>query len=84
MRHNHLTSNAVDSEIERTTREWLRLAPDRNGGRRRREAKRLIQSYSAGTPSVVLNPLLWQPQRDQQVAAEGKGGDGSIENSNGD
>ena len=39
VRANRLTSKATDDEVERVVRDWLRTAPDRSGGRRKREKK---------------------------------------------
>jgi hypothetical protein len=39
VRRNHATTAAANAEIEQVIREWLRLASDRNGGRRNRDEK---------------------------------------------
>lgn len=48
VRCNRLTAAATDAEIEKVVRDWLRLASDRDGGRRHREAR--------STSAVVETP----------------------------
>lgn len=42
MRRSSVTSRAVDTEIEKAMKDWLRFAADRDGGRQRRAARKLL------------------------------------------
>ncbi len=47
VRRNPETCRALDTEIETAVQDWLRFAKDRDGGRRRREARRLgLNTYT--------------------------------------
>jgi len=51
VRCNRLSSDASDAEVEKVVRDWLRQASDRDGGRRRREARGVLNT----TASAVRN-----------------------------
>jgi len=42
VRRNPSTSRAVNNEIEKAIKDWLRFAADRDGGRQRRAARKLL------------------------------------------
>ena len=42
VRRNSVTSRAVDTEIQKAMKDWLRFAADRDGGRQRRAARKLL------------------------------------------
>ena len=43
VRRNAATCRAVDTDVEKEIKNWLRYAKDRDGGRSRREAHRLAR-----------------------------------------
>ena len=47
VRRNPATCRAVDAEIERSVKDWLRFALDREGGRQRRAARKATRMNQA-------------------------------------
>lgn len=49
VRRNPATCRAVDNDIEKEIKNWLRFAKDREGGRSRREARKLARMNVSAT-----------------------------------
>jgi hypothetical protein len=46
VRRNPATCRAVDSEVDKAIKDWLRFASDRDGGRQRRAAKKAAMAQA--------------------------------------
>ena len=53
VRLNPLTKQSSNAEVEYVIKDWLRLAKDRDGGRRKRERSRTNVGESSSTPELV-------------------------------
>jgi hypothetical protein len=71
VRANRLTRGVTDAEIESVTREWLRTARNRDGGRRQREATKSQQLSASVTAKTRRSVVSRTPSvSDEDISAE--------------
>jgi predicted aminopeptidase len=71
-RANRLTRGVTDAEIESVTREWLRTARNRDGGRRQREATKRQQLSALVTVAKTRRSVVSRTPSvsDEDISAE--------------